>query len=944
MKIFLQILFFYLFVTQITLSQRFLQNPMPQGDRQQLSAPSLIEQAYVRGVITLDQWVLYQAYGLRDPSKLPAEYSSTQPEKCATWVLDNIHRLWNSISPITKAELHELGFSISGILERPIGLDDTRTTAHFIVHYTIGIGNIDAVSPTDGDLNGTPDYIDTVLTTIENVWNVEVGTMGYSAPPPDSGDDRYDAYIFKLESGTYGYVQPEKYIGDNPNSPFVTEVNAFSSYLALRNNYAGFTTIASQAIKVTTAHEFYHAIQNGYDLCERIWMKEATATWSEDEVYDNINDNYQYLTNFFSHPNYPLDASNYTNDTLSYGTDNWYGSWIFFRYISEKEGDPRIVRRILERVVDYDNCNDDYSFSVISDVLAEKNSSFNRVFRDFTTSNLVRTIYPFRYREGAAYPEVPRDFLLGDTTISSSQPRYSSYYFQVPISMLPDCGKTLTVTFTSLDPLAQLGADLVSYSHQGRVVSEIPFQSSVMIPANEPPDSLFIVVMNFGATGTTRSYTLKVQSRLREAQYTLTDLGTIGNSGTTGTINNSGRGVGTISSSGGGFTSSYPVTWYEGAAQYLGGSGYAFDINNNNDVIGWVNVPGGNHAYLWGPAGSGDLDTTAGGYSVGWGVNDSGHAVGSAKYIENGSLGSNAQPTFWENGVMTKLPLLSDPNAIGGVALDINNSDQIIGTVTMLQPVGNYGYTTTVLWNGGGIPIEISQPLSLSRINDAGQYVGYEGVWEDVEGGVFLVTHTIIGSGGGYSVVGMSDGTLGASFYGRDINNAGDIVGSSFYQLGTYAFVYTQGAVHNLNEMLGFGTCWMLTNATGINDSGQIFGVGYPLPFDPTNLHAFVLTPIFSPTSISTTSQLPSQYDLYQNYPNPFNPSTKIKWQLPVSSQVTLKVYDILGKEVVTLVNEEKPAGAYELTWNASNLPSGVYFYRIQAENFIETKKMLLLK
>jgi len=70
---------------------------------------------------------------------------------------------------------------------------------------------------------------------------------------------------------------------------------------------------------------------------------------------------------------------------------------------------------------------------------------------------------------------------------------------------------------------------------------------------------------------------------------------------------------------------------------------------------------------------------------------------------------------------------------------------------------------------------------------------------------------------------------------------------------------------------------------------------------------------------------------LYQNYPNPFNPSTNISYGITQSGLVTLKIYDVLGTEIETLVNEEKPVGTYELNWNAANLPSGVYFYRLQA-------------
>ncbi len=102
---------------------------------------------------------------------------------------------------------------------------------------------------------------------------------------------------------------------------------------------------------------------------------------------------------------------------------------------------------------------------------------------------------------------------------------------------------------------------------------------------------------------------------------------------------------------------------------------------------------------------------------------------------------------------------------------------------------------------------------------------------------------------------------------------------------------------------------------------------------------------------IEMNLEIPGAFELEQNYPNPFNPSTKISWQSPVGGWQTLKVYDILGTEVATLVNEYKPAGSYDLEFNASNLQSGVYFYRIQATpnggqagSLAQTKKMILLK
>ncbi len=98
------------------------------------------------------------------------------------------------------------------------------------------------------------------------------------------------------------------------------------------------------------------------------------------------------------------------------------------------------------------------------------------------------------------------------------------------------------------------------------------------------------------------------------------------------------------------------------------------------------------------------------------------------------------------------------------------------------------------------------------------------------------------------------------------------------------------------------------------------------------------------PLGISNNTNLASEYKLSQNYPNPFNPSTKIDFSIPKSGHVTIKVFDIIGKEVATLINEYRNAGNHEITFNGSNLSSGMYFYRIEAGNFVQTKKMSLLK
>ena len=138
----------------------------------------------------------------------------------------------------------------------------------------------------------------------------------------------------------------------------------------------------------------------------------------------------------------------------------------------------------------------------------------------------------------------------------------------------------------------------------------------------------------------------------------------------------------------------------------------------------------------------------------------------------------------------------------------------------------------------------------------------------------------------------------------------------------------------NPSAVLTFPIKWSRTYLAETDDLKKDAGT---IAFDDFRAH-------FITTGLEDDTVLPEEFKLFQNYPNPFNPKTFISYQLLVHSYVSLKVYDVLGKEVATLINEEKPAGTYEINWDAENLPSGVYFYQIQAGSFIDTKKMILLK
>jgi hypothetical protein len=141
------------------------------------------------------------------------------------------------------------------------------------------------------------------------------------------------------------------------------------------------------------------------------------------------------------------------------------------------------------------------------------------------------------------------------------------------------------------------------------------------------------------------------------------------------------------------------------------------------------------------------------------------------------------------------------------------------------------------------------------------------------------------------------------------------------------------------------GESWELQNS-GLPDNIQYVS----LTSNPNTGQMFVTTSngIYRSTDqaiyVEEPEEIPTAYSLSQNYPNPFNPTTKIQYSLPEESRVQLPVYNSLGQEVMQLVNETQSAGKYIVDFNAQNLPSGIYFYRLQTNKFVDTKKMLLVK
>ncbi|MEJ2505225.1 MAG: T9SS type A sorting domain-containing protein [Ignavibacteriaceae bacterium] len=142
--------------------------------------------------------------------------------------------------------------------------------------------------------------------------------------------------------------------------------------------------------------------------------------------------------------------------------------------------------------------------------------------------------------------------------------------------------------------------------------------------------------------------------------------------------------------------------------------------------------------------------------------------------------------------------------------------------------------------------------------------------------------------------------------------------------------------------------------ASASSPTDTIYSCGLSLVYDsiPDFHDRWNFGPKFPINILPSVTGLPNENDqlvipyvLNQNYPNPFNPVTKIRYSIPQSSKVEIKIFDISGQEIATLVDEKKSIGSYEIIWNAQSLPSGIYFYKLIAGNyFTETKKMILLK
>lgn len=310
-----------------------------------------------------------------DRERLDGEYYSEAPIKSGTTSVEAIYRYMRKKDAhketveLAKRYLSASTPSLNNVYSSPSGF--------FKIHYSL-VGK-DAVLKNDMDVDGIPGYIKEIGLAFDNTKAVTCDSRGFRKPIVDRGKRSLDVYVFDLK-GKYGITFPQTYYSGKYNN-----LRTASSFICIDNSYSnskGFKKEREDCMKVTAAHEFFHAVQNAYNVDADSWWKEASATWNEDEVFDSVNDYIQYLGGIFSSPGKSLEQSSYSGV-------------IFAKFLSENFGGYTMLRRIW----DYQATTSRNSVNAIDFTLRDKykDEDIGTVYNKFTACNFNPSQY---YKEG----------------------------------------------------------------------------------------------------------------------------------------------------------------------------------------------------------------------------------------------------------------------------------------------------------------------------------------------------------------------------------------------------------------------------------------------------------------------------------------------------------------------------------------------------------------
>ena len=963
------------------------------------SSHNLIESAFSNKRIPIDEKILYHVYAMFDKAKLPVEFHSTEPEYCGTWVMDEILRNWNTLAPLTRDILMKrYKFTENGTRSRPTGLNSTRSTDHFIIHFSVVSGDTNAVDWHDNNGNETPDYVDSVMLYAEQSWNHEINLLLYYPPPPDlgmGGDDKIDIYLLKISA--YGLCYGENLVWNNPNSPF-NEVHAATSYITIRNQLKGQSYSEFSILRTTVCHEFFHSIQSGYDLYEAIWLKEAMAAWMEDEVYDNDEVNLRWLPSWFGQPWIPLDA---TNEESS---NHWYGSWIFFRFLSELYGSPAINRIIWEKAINYvDTTGTDHSFSAIEDALAVAGWSIKGAFHLFALANFFPS---YKYDEGEKYPSVNSSgFALNNYSIVTNANKRTSEYYVVSPNILPKGNDVIEIEFMQYDWETKFDVQVITRKNSGiySYPMEIDLYSAkyILTPTKDL-NEIAVVVTNYDTSGNTNRYELKIKANslihrittsnaswgvfptLATSMGTVSweDLGDLYGRFYDGKII---RKVGTSDFIGQrpalhngkaawvdrwNFANNpfyyYWLSYFNGTSiQYIKSNQWDVSLpsssvhptvllNDSAIVFGIRDIEYSDKMYHL------VMSDNAGPVRM---ISDSLHKPPIPCFLSNGQViwvkDTYYDPlwkkneAYWYNGIQnqypptkhrTTVPVLHDSKMAW-----IESYEDVLPAPDSTYELYYFDGTTTTRITNDHVADNIGLPLIGFDFKN-GKIAWSRNLpsnWWNTDDRLFVHLY----ENGEIRILRDSITQKPAMTYNSPIRideKKGYVVwkGCGISDIGIENIYLYNGK--SIIPVLPESMAVKMGDLTALDiDDGKIAFTAYcGIENDPlTGIHVYLYEYDSTYVSIEEKDKRTSlDKQLLYCYPNPFGSAINIQYAVPCRSFVSLKIYNALGEEIRTLMSEDIDAGSYTRTWHAATLPNGIYIVQFIAGNSRKTQKIVLLR
>jgi hypothetical protein len=883
------------------------------------------------------------------------------------------------------------------VMARPTGFTKTydETTKNFFRFYYTTTG-ADSVASADANSNGTPDYVENMAQAFVKALNT-YDSLGYNRPPIASSDSgKYCVYISSSSAGdyVYGYSEPETDIGDNPATALV-ETQSVTSFMVMRSEYADFGTTAAElqiAMEVTAGHEFFHAIQFGYEYDNMSpYFMEMCATWGEDITFPGDDDNWQYLTSIFDTPDVSLDFDDYYDDAN--GTSNYsghcYSAWIFMRYLTDQYG-ADVVKAAYEGTIAH------YDAIALDNVLQSKSTTLHEAIKNFDvaiallTSSTTAPMSQYRFQRGDDYRTLTKNsggsatgpFVInyeGAITYSGSKVSYSSQTDGNKLLMragadfikITPSGNFL-ITVTPATTTTELSAKLIKSDRYINpttlsVVDAVISGNNLTINVGDKADysSYVLVVYN------TR-YATSTESRdTSSLQYSVS-------------VQDNTPAISLSSPAGG-------ENWYTDFTKNITWSSVSVD----NVTLEYSTNNGSNWTTII-------ASTPASAASYAWTI----PAVASTQcQIRISDLAGNAPAAVSPAFTISPAPdiVLTAPD--GGETWVVGSSQNItwVSKSTVANVVLDYSTDGGANWNSivssatasagtyaWTVPNTVSANCKV-RVSDAAN-----SATNSVSAKAFSIAEAkVIVLSEDFSKITTGTTTQPG---GTDLSSTLDTytqlsgwTGSKIYAAGGIAKLgsssgqgYIVTPAIDLSKNSGNGTIkfdvqtWN-TDAKAIQvflaaDGTTFSQIGADIPTTSTmttqtvaytggtstskikisakaaSSNRYFLDNIVvtsgGTTAVEpiTTKNIPSGFALEQNYPNPFNPATKIQFAVSKADHIALEVYNIQGEMIAALVNEYLPAGNYSAVFNASSLPSGTYFYRLTSSTSSLAKKMMLLK